>query len=99
MARLVCSSVRCSFGRIGRLVLRAALKKKTVQVVSVNDPFLDPQYMAYLFKYDSTHGQFHGEVKVVDGHLVIDGQTVHVHTQCVRAAPRRPSRCAGRTPR
>jgi len=67
------------FGRIGRLVLRAALKKKTVEVVSVNDPFLDPAYMAYLFKYDSTHGMYQGDVSVVDGHLVIDGHRITVH--------------------
>ena len=94
-----------SFGRIGRLVLRAALQKKTVEVVSVNDPFLDPEYMvrvsrsvaalahrmqAYLFKYDSTHGRYHGEVKVENGHLVIDGHTIHVHTQCVPHAPLPP---------
>jgi glyceraldehyde 3-phosphate dehydrogenase len=67
------------FGRIGRLVMRAALIKKTVEVVAVNDPFLDVEYMAYLFKYDSTHGRYQGEVNVADGKLVIDGHVITVY--------------------
>ncbi|KRX98586.1 Glyceraldehyde-3-phosphate dehydrogenase [Trichinella pseudospiralis] len=59
------------FGRIGRLVCRAAVEKNTVSVVAVNDPFLDLKYMAYLFKYDSTHGRFKGDVKLLDGKLEI----------------------------
>ncbi|KRZ62767.1 Glyceraldehyde-3-phosphate dehydrogenase 1, partial [Trichinella nativa] len=59
------------FGRIGRLVCRAAVEKNTVHVVAVNDPFLDLKYMAYLFKYDSTHGRFKGDVKLLDGKLEI----------------------------
>jgi len=48
------------FGRIGRLVLRAALAKG-VSVVAVNDPFIDVKYMVYMFKYDSTHGRYKGD--------------------------------------
>jgi len=65
------------FGRIGRLVLRAAMKKGA-KVVAVNDPFISLDYMVYMFKYDSTHGQYRGEVKAEDGKLVIDGQVITV---------------------
>jgi glyceraldehyde-3-phosphate dehydrogenase type I len=68
------------FGRIGRLVLRACMKKG-VQVVSVNDPFIDLDYMVYMFKYDSTHGRYKGEVKAENGKLVVDGHVINVHTQ------------------
>ncbi|KAK3828259.1 MAG: glyceraldehyde-3-phosphate dehydrogenase 2 [Benniella sp.] len=60
-----------SFGRIGRLVLRAAILSKNVDVVAVNDPFIDLDYMVYMFKYDSTH----------DGHLVVDGHQIAVFNQ------------------
>lgn len=65
------------FGRIGRLVLRAALEKGA-QVVAVNDPFINVDYMVYMFKFDSTHGRFKGEVSAVDGNLVINGQKITV---------------------
>lgn len=68
------------FGRIGRLVLRAALLKGA-KVVAVNDPFLDLDYMVYLFKYDSTHGVFKGEVKAEGGQLVINGNKITVFTE------------------
>jgi len=60
------------FGRIGRLVLRAAVEKDTVQVVAVNDPFIDIEYMVYMFKYDSTHGRFPGKVSQSGGNLVVE---------------------------
>ncbi|XP_013416759.1 glyceraldehyde-3-phosphate dehydrogenase [Lingula anatina] len=66
------------FGRIGRLVLRAALKKGTVNVVAVNDPFIALDYMVYMFKYDSTHGRYPGEVKAEGGKLVVDGHAITV---------------------
>jgi len=65
------------FGRIGRLVLRAAVEKGAV-VVAVNDPFIPLDYMVYMFKYDSTHGQYKGEVKAEDGKLVIDGNAIAI---------------------
>jgi len=67
------------FGRIGRLVCRASLEREDAQVVAVNDPFLEASYMAYLFKHDSTHGRFKGDVKVVDGKLVINGKEIAVY--------------------
>ncbi|VDL85854.1 unnamed protein product [Nippostrongylus brasiliensis] len=67
------------FGRIGRLVLRAAVEKDTVEVVSVNDPFINVDYMVYLFKYDSTHGRFKGSVHQEGDHLVVtkEGKSTH----------------------
>jgi glyceraldehyde-3-phosphate dehydrogenase type I len=59
------------FGRIGRLVLRAAIEKDAVDVVAVNDPFIGPDYMAYMFKYDSTHGRFCGTVHAENGFLIV----------------------------
>merc|ERR1712223_1214285 len=65
------------FGRIGRLVLRAALDKG-VDVVAVNDPFIPLDYMVYMFKYDSTHGRYKGDVAVAGDKLVIDGKEISV---------------------
>jgi len=71
------------FGRIGRLVLRAAIEKDTVDVVAVNDPFIDLNYMVYMFKYDSTHGRFKGEVKVENGSFVATAEGKNRHTMRV----------------
>jgi glyceraldehyde 3-phosphate dehydrogenase len=68
------------FGRIGRLVLRAALAKG-LDVVAVNDPFIDLDYMVYMFKYDSTHGQFKGEVKKDGKDLVVSGHKIQVFNE------------------
>ncbi len=65
------------FGRIGRLVFRAAQARKDVEIVGVND-LLDIGYIAYMLKYDSTHGQFQGTVDVKDGKLVVNGKAVRV---------------------
>lgn len=66
------------FGRIGRLVTRAAFTSKKVEIVAINDPFIDLEYMVYMFKYDSTHGRFHGSVSVEGDKLVIDGHKISV---------------------
>lgn len=65
------------FGRIGRLVLRAAVEKGA-SVVAVNDPFINVDYMVYLFKFDSTHGRFKGTVEAKDGFLVVNGNKITV---------------------
>ncbi|XP_003744648.1 glyceraldehyde-3-phosphate dehydrogenase 2 [Galendromus occidentalis] len=65
------------FGRIGRLVLRAALEKG-VEVVAVNDPFIDVTYMVYMVKYDSTHGRFKCDVHEEGGMLVVGGKKIQV---------------------
>jgi len=69
------------FGRIGRIVFRNAILDKNVEILAVNDPFIDLQYMVYMFKYDSTHGRFKGSVEAKDGKLVIDGQVVSVFAE------------------
>lgn len=68
------------FGRIGRLVLRASLEKGA-KVVAINDPFIGIEYMVYLFKYDSTHGRFKGEVSVEGDVLVVNGNKIKVFSE------------------
>ena len=63
------------FGRIGRLVFRAAILRDDIEVVAIND-LLDDEYLAYMLKYDSVHGPFKGDVSVKDGNLVVNGKTV-----------------------
>jgi glyceraldehyde 3-phosphate dehydrogenase len=65
------------FGRIGRLAFRAALTRKDIEIVGIND-IVDPEYMAYMLKYDSTHGKFDGTVEVKDGNLIVNGKKVRV---------------------
>ncbi|XP_018576994.1 glyceraldehyde-3-phosphate dehydrogenase 2 [Anoplophora glabripennis] len=65
------------FGRIGRLVLRASIERGA-EVVAVNDPFLDVDYMVYLFKFDSTHGRYKGCVSSDGKNLVVDGKKIAV---------------------
>ena len=63
------------FGRIGRLVFRAAAARDDMEIVGIND-LLDPDYLAYMLKYDSVHGRFKGDVKVDGGNLIVNGKTV-----------------------
>ena len=68
------------FGRIGRLVFRAAAAQpEKFEIVAINDPFVDPEYMAYMAKYDTAHGQFAGELASKDGKLVVNGHEVNVY--------------------
>lgn len=68
------------FGRIGRLVFRAAANNENVQIVGIND-LIDVDYIAYMLKYDSTHGRFDGEVDVKDGQLVVNGKSIRVTSE------------------
>lgn len=68
------------FGRIGRLVFRASLNRNDIQVVAIND-LLDVNYMAYMLKYDSVHGQFKGDISVKDGKLVVNGNEIRVSAE------------------
>ena len=66
------------FGRIGRMVFRAAIANhKDIEVVAIND-LLDPEYLAYMLKYDSVHGHFKGEVAVDNGTLIVNGQRIRL---------------------
>jgi len=65
------------FGRIGRLAFRVAQERADVQVVAIND-LIDVDYMAYMLKYDSTHGIFKGTVEVKDGNLIVNGNAIRV---------------------
>ncbi|CAO3702468.1 unnamed protein product [Rhizopus stolonifer] len=69
------------FGRIGRIVLRASLNNPEVNIVAINDPFITIEYMVYMFKYDSTHGRFKGNVEEKDGKLVVNGQEISVYSE------------------
>ncbi|KAJ1950408.1 hypothetical protein IWQ62_006573 [Dispira parvispora] len=67
------------FGRIGRLVFRASLRTNSqVNVVAINDPFIDPEYMVYLLKYDSTHGRYEGDVSYEGQTLYVNGKAIQV---------------------
>ena len=66
------------FGRIGRLVYRAALANPEIEVTGINDPFIDLEYMKYMLVYDSIHGRFKGSVEAKDGKLVVNGKAVDV---------------------
>lgn len=68
-----------SFLYSGRLVLRSALEKGTCTVVAINDPFISLDYMAYMFKFDSTHGRYNGTVEAKDGKLIVDGNQISIY--------------------
>ncbi|KAE9971767.1 glycerol-3-phosphate dehydrogenase [Venturia inaequalis] len=69
------------FGRIGRIVFRNAIEHEDINIVAVNDPFIDPTYAAYMLKYDSTHGQFKGEIKVTGSDLTVNGKTIRFYQE------------------
>ncbi|MBN2878113.1 MAG: type I glyceraldehyde-3-phosphate dehydrogenase [Clostridia bacterium] len=64
------------FGRIGRLVFRVAIQNPDIIVTGVNDPFMTPDYMAYMLKYDTVHGRFEGDIQVKDDAIVVNGEEV-----------------------
>lgn len=70
------------FGRIGRLVFRAAVAQPdTFEIVGINDPFIDVDYMVYMVKFDTMHGHFDGDVKAENGKLVVNGRTISVFAE------------------
>ena len=70
------------FGRIGRLVFRAAVAQpETFEVVGINDPFIDPDYMVYMVKYDTMHGKFDGTAEVKDGKFVVNGKAIATYEE------------------
>lgn len=70
------------FGRIGRLVFRASVERDNLEVVAINDPFIDLEYMVYMLKYDSVHGRFNGDVSIKGDKLVVNGKEITVF-QCM----------------
>ncbi len=70
------------FGRIGRLVFRASVERDNLDVVAINDPFIDLEYMVYMLKYDSVHGRFDGDVSIKGDKLVVNGKEITVF-QCM----------------
>lgn len=69
------------FGRIGRLVFRAAASNPNVEIKGINDPFIDLEYMKYMLTYDTVHGKFDGTVEVKDGKLVVNGKAIAVFSE------------------
>ncbi|MGX8700226.1 type I glyceraldehyde-3-phosphate dehydrogenase [Caproiciproducens sp.] len=70
------------FGRIGRLVFRAAVAQpETFEIVGINDPFIDVDYMVYMVKYDTMHGHFKGDISAEDGKLVVNGKKINVFSE------------------
>ncbi len=65
------------FGRIGRLVFRAAQERNDIEIVGIND-LIDVEYMAYMLRYDTMHGQFKGSIEIKDGKLVVNGKAIRV---------------------
>ncbi|MBN1479719.1 type I glyceraldehyde-3-phosphate dehydrogenase [candidate division KSB1 bacterium] len=66
------------FGRIGRLVFRAGVNNPDIEFVGINDPFIDPDYMVYMTKYDTIHGRYNGSIEAEDGKLVVNGKAISV---------------------
>jgi len=69
------------FGRIGRIVFRNAIEHGEIDIVAVNDPFIEPKYAEYMLKYDTVHGQFKGDIKVDGNNLVVNGKTIKFYTE------------------
>lgn len=67
------------FGRIGRLVFRASVNNPNIEVVGINDPFIDLGYMRYMLMHDTVHGKFDGEAEVKDGKLVVNGKAICIY--------------------
>src|SRR6185503_3405134 len=65
------------FGRIGRLAFRAAMERPNVEVVGIND-LIEPEYLAYMLRYDSTHGKFKGTIEVKGTTLIVNGKKIRI---------------------
>ena len=69
------------FGRIGRLAFRASVANPNIEVVGINDPFIDPDYMVYMLKYDTVHGRFEGAAEAKDGKLIVNGKAIAIYAE------------------
>ena len=80
------------FGRIGRLVFRAAVDNPNIEIVGINDPFIDPDYMVYMLTYDTVHGRFKGNASYRDNAIIVNGREIKVYA-CMNAADVSWSEC------
>ncbi|ELW47707.1 Glyceraldehyde-3-phosphate dehydrogenase [Tupaia chinensis] len=71
------------FGRIGHLVTRAAFNSGEVDIIAINDPFIDLNYLVYMFQDEATHGKFNGTIKAENGKLVISGKSITIFQDCL----------------
>lgn len=69
------------FGRIGRLVFRIAIKNNDFEILGINDPFVNAEYMAYMLKYDTIHGKFDGTIEAKDNKLIVNGKSINVFAE------------------
>ena len=69
------------FGRIGRLVFRAGLDNPNIEFVGINDPFMNPDYCAYMLRYDTVHGQYKGEIKYTEDAIIVNGKEVKFYAE------------------
>ena len=69
------------FGRIGRLVFRAGLDNPNIEFVGVNDPFMTPDYCAYILRYDTVHGRYNGDIKVTENSIIVEGKEVKFYAE------------------
>ena len=73
------------FGRIGRLVFRAGLERSDIEFVGINDPFMSPDYMAYMLRYDTMHGKFEGTIEYDETSITVNGKKVNIPSYLVKA--------------
>ncbi len=73
------------FGRIGRLVFRAAVDNPNIEILGINDPFIDPEYMVYMLTYDTVHGHFKGSVSAKENAIIVNGREIAVYA-CMNAS-------------
>ena len=69
------------FGRIGRFVFRAGINCSAIEFPGINDPGMTPDYMAYMLKYDTMHGQFDGEISYTDDSIMVNGKEIKFYTK------------------
>jgi glyceraldehyde 3-phosphate dehydrogenase len=73
------------FGRIGRLVFRAAISNPNIEILGINDPFIDPEYMVYMLTYDTVHGRFKGTASHKENGIIVNGKEIAVYA-CMNAS-------------
>lgn len=69
------------FGRIGRMVFRAGLDNENIEFLGINDPGMTPDYMAYMLRYDTMHGQYTGDISYTDNSIIVNGKEIKVFAE------------------